>query len=253
MGETFIYEFNSACAGPNNPGNWSSAACMTWRGGHYNRSMSATYRGSQRSSWASNVLNKIFSTSELAWDTLTLSRDAQLPGIPIKVDMVGRPVNVTSSLEASAQGLLGLSKGSTLLKELKSLGKIASSSFGYAWGRHPESPSGQGSLVLGGYDKARASTQRTTFPLNITEGCPTGLFLPNVTVRIWGVNRNWTIQESCLLPDSELLMATTTDLFTAIMMDRLTHSQNISDRRRGLDPMSKYGTLFPMSLKTMSL
>jgi len=61
---------------------------------------------------------------------------------------------------------IGLGPASLLLDKLKSAGSIASRSWSFFWGQsNPGAPQLDGSLVFGGYDRAKVTGQKYTLPL----------------------------------------------------------------------------------------
>lgn len=165
-------------------------------------------------------------------DVLSLDSLTRISDFQLRLDDVGSPVKTKESLETPAQMLLGLGPNSTLLTALKSAGRIASRSFAYSWrGRD----GGQGSLVLGGYDANRTIGNKTTLPLRITSKCPTGLMIPDLALTVWpgaldpGAPSIISVS-ACLLPDSELFMATDSQAYTLMVNKLFEGGKSVVDR-----------------------
>jgi hypothetical protein len=74
------------------------------------------------------------------------------------------------------QHVLGFGPNSTILKVLRDAGTIGSTTFSYFWGQTGATSNANmnGTLVLGGYDKAKTIGNGLQLPLKQISGCQTG-------------------------------------------------------------------------------
>ena len=129
---------------------------------------------------------------------------------------------------------IGLGANSTFLTALQKSGNIASSVWSWYWGKDFATPSAQmaGSLILGGYDKAKtigpASTQNM---VPREENCQSGmrvtisdlkLDLPNSTTSLLGHKQI----SACLQPDFPVLMTLPEDPYYNAF-ESLTHMDSV--------------------------
>lgn len=153
------------------------------------------------------------------------------------------PIQISSSL-ASAQNFLGLAKNSTVLNRLSWAGLIASRAWGYyqGWTGAETEHQRDGSLVLGGYDKAKTIGENTTFPIfDENRNCTSGLafsvadikmnFLNGTDVSILGPSPGAAIN-ACLTTISPLI-SLPVDIFDSFVqfseMNVLGQSYGIND------------------------
>lgn len=176
-----------------------------------------------------NAYKGAFLGSVWADDTLSFD-NTSLPAFPI-----GMPGSSEYQLWFDTQSNLGLCIGSTILSALKAAGNITSHSYSWWWGQNGANENAQmdGSIVLGGYDKAKTSGAGYTRDLVPPDsGCLSGmrvtvssllLNFPNGTVS------NWLGEDqisACLQPDFPALITMEISLYNKF--ERLTGTQNIT-------------------------
>lgn len=107
------------------------------------------------------------------------------------------------------QAALGLGSNSTVLSALVDSGHIASRTWSWFWGLDGQDAQLSGSLVLGGYDKAKVSGTGYTQAITTDSGrCGTGLF---VTLSDILVNMVEGTSSSIFGDDSQTLLAACID------------------------------------------
>jgi hypothetical protein len=109
---------------------------------------------------------------EYVSDTLKLSDDVSLEGFTM-----GVALNDLDTQGYYPTMTFGVGTASTLLNTLKSSGKIASRTFSFFAGRFGAVAAAQsdGGMVFGGYDKAKVTGQKYTYPLTRGTGCGTDM------------------------------------------------------------------------------
>jgi hypothetical protein len=141
-------------------------------------------------------------------DTLNFNSTFKIPGFELKE--AGPENNIP-------QSLLGLGRDSTLLERLYADKKILSRSWSLFWGLEggEEADQMDGSLVLGGYDKAKTSGNNFTGDFAINSGCPSSMLIflddirldfPNGTQASLFANQGQgSAMRSCIKPDVQLI------------------------------------------------
>ncbi|KAK8135471.1 acid protease [Apiospora sp. TS-2023a] len=155
---------------------FSQLACTTFRGGAYNSSASISRKDTDSKLFPNDKGKPEGPAADMyVLARLYLNNDTALEDYPVAIAM--GPAQ--SSLGNLAMMQMGVGANSTLLHTLKDNGLIASRSWGLWWGRGlGMSPQIDGSLVLGGYDKARVVGDPLVADISPSPGCISGLSLP---------------------------------------------------------------------------
>ncbi|KAM5439351.1 hypothetical protein MferCBS31731_004773 [Microsporum ferrugineum] len=156
-------------------GNLTRPACSWVHGGSFNDASSTSWRAPSdpdlTDSSPGNETIRIRGT-----DTLNLGSDISIDQFPIYFP---KP-------RVIPQNSLGLGPNSTFLNLLFDQGKIASKTWSLFWGWQGAEKENQmnGSLVLGGYDKAKMGGANLTAKFSDGVGCPSSLlvYLSNIAV-----------------------------------------------------------------------
>ncbi|KAK7908463.1 hypothetical protein PG985_015766 [Apiospora marii] len=145
-------------------------------------------------------------------DSLKLNDNVSLNGFP-----VGIALNDWGAQGYHPTVAFGLGANSTILNTLKRASKIISKSWSLFWGRNGGTASSQldGSIVFGGYDRAKVSGPKYIQALSKSAGCATRLVVtisdmilnfPNGTnVSIFPQSRS-TALAACIIPDYPTLL-----------------------------------------------
>lgn len=152
---------------------WSTDGCTTFRGGAYDPTASSTQQDGADSAFAPDA-GSYPSLTKIS-DTITLGSNVTLEGFPF-----GVVLGDWGEQGYYPQAALGLGFNSTLLSTLVDAGTISSRTWSWFWGLNGPTASTQlsGSLVLGGYDKAKVSGTGYTQTLSAdTDRCDTGLLM----------------------------------------------------------------------------
>lgn len=187
MNNSFVYGTSGYCNSIT-PG-WEVDGCTAFRGGAYDSAGSTTMQDEDTSAFASDSSDNVnVPDLKRISDTVTLDSNFTLESFPIGIvqdDWGGQGYY--------PQAALGLGPDSTLLSTLVDSGTIASRTWSWFWGLSgaPSSDSTQpqldGSLVLGGYDKAKVDGEGHKQSITTGSGrCDTGLF-----VTLTDVILNW--------------------------------------------------------------
>ena len=229
-----MYGINGFCED-----SFSDESCITFRGGQFSALESTT---SETIAKAIQVDGPPYPSYDLHNDTLTLNGKTSLSEFPI-----GVPLNNWGAQGYHPQAALGLGYGSTLLQRLKSRGVIASKTWSFFWGRTGATAATQldGSLVLGGYDKAKVVGNNHTDRIRREDsgGCTTGI-LPKISDMILnfpnGTNASLlsgksksTVLRACIVPDYPVLMTIPTDPYFNSF--RAITNAELRDRSFGLN------------------
>lgn len=173
-------------------------------------------------------------------DTLNLNDDTSLPDFPM-----GVALNDFGLQSYYPQMTLGLGINSTLLNVLKSSGKIASRTFSFFAGRMGGIPSAQmeGSMLFGGYDKAKVTGRKFTSPFTPGIQCSTNMVVaitdivlnfPNGTnVSIFEDTRSQSIT-ACIIPSLPVFMNLPLDPYFANWLSLSNSSLDIFDMGRSV-------------------
>ncbi|KOS20345.1 hypothetical protein ESCO_005334 [Escovopsis weberi] len=191
----------------------SAAACDTFRGGLYKPDASST-DAHPNASYVPAPDRFPAATYSLFTEKLTFDR------FSLADVVLGRPLNVSKwDLQAyNPQHMLGLARGSTILGALSAAGRVLSSSYGFFWGLDGLGDRDQfpGSLILGGYDRAKTIGNGYTQALTPRADCPTGLmvlisdmvlnFRTGKDVSIFPGGNGGTALQACLVPELPVLI-----------------------------------------------
>ncbi|KAI6353508.1 hypothetical protein MCOR25_008957 [Pyricularia grisea] len=248
-----LYGINGSCEGAYNfgPVNWTTDGCPTLRGGAYNGQNSKTHKpaGATEANLfqTEGADNRDWGDAMRFLDTITLNSNLSLPGFPLR----------EATRDWGAQGYtpmhaFGLGSNSTILRALKGSAKISSLSWAFAWGR-PSKTAGSkggidGSVVLGGYDKARIKpgAKRYTQPIaaDKPQQCPSGLVVsindmelnfPNGTnFSIFPKSRSSAIQ-ACVQPNLPLAVRIPYDPYVDNLLGAMGYTIYDMDRAFGLN------------------
>lgn len=180
MNNTFVYGTSGYCNSVTS--GWSVDGCTTFRGGAYDPTTSSTVQDDGVASlFASDTTGEHPDLTQQS-DTVVFGSNITLKNFPVGI----------AQADWGAQGYypqagLGLGPGSTLLSTLVDAGTISSRTWSWFWGLDGPGTSEKldGSLVLGGYDRAKVSG--SGFTSTITTGsdrCATGLFMTLSDVRV---------------------------------------------------------------------
>ncbi|EPE04026.1 aspartic-type endopeptidase [Ophiostoma piceae UAMH 11346] len=183
LNNTIIYGTNGYCLdGSPNSGTWTDTACATFRGGAYDSIASNSKTTIDSSVYPNDTApddteggSKYPQVTHVA-DTLTLNDNVTLSSFPFSVALSDWGAQAYTPMMG-----IGLGTNSTLLNFLKSTGKIASRSYSYFWGLTVAGTSASsldGSVVFGGYDKAKVAGTKYTQAMtdNVAE-CPSQLLV----------------------------------------------------------------------------
>ncbi|POS73717.1 hypothetical protein DHEL01_v207886 [Diaporthe helianthi] len=180
MNNTFVYGTSGYCNSITS--GWSVDGCTTFRGGAYDPTQSSSVQDEEVSSlFASDTASERPDLQQQS-DTVVLGSNFTLQNFPVGI----------AQGDWGAQGYypqagLGLGSESTLLSALVNSGTIASRTWSWYWGIDGPGASEQseGSLVLGGYDKAKVSGPGYTSPITAgSDRCPTGLLMTLSDIRV---------------------------------------------------------------------
>ncbi|KAK1759830.1 acid protease [Echria macrotheca] len=230
LNNTFVYGTDGHCT-------FSAAGCTTRRGGAYDMLASKSRSVADKSSYPSD--SAPFPPMSFVSDTFSLGQEANLSGFPL-----GIPLNDWGEEDYHPMNAVGLGDNSTLLRTLKSTGKIASRAWSMFWGRNGALASAQldGIFVLGGYDKAKTQGQPLALPLaDNTDKCPTRMlitisdlilnFSNGTNASLFPKAASNAIQ-ACIVPDYPVLMTLPLDPYFG-NFETLTN-QSLPDRSLGL-------------------
>ncbi|KAK8081657.1 hypothetical protein PG996_000438, partial [Apiospora saccharicola] len=200
LNNTFVYGPNGLC--PSNPDPMS---CTTVRGGAYDAFASKTRKQADGATYP--IDSAPYPQMSYVADSLKLNDNVSLNSFP-----VGIALNDWGIQGYHPTVAFGLGANSTLLTALKQTSQILSRSWGLFWGRNGGTASSQldGSIVFGGYDRAKVSGPKYVQALSKSAGCATNLVVtvsdmilnfPNGTnVSIFPQSRS-TALAACIIPD----------------------------------------------------
>jgi hypothetical protein len=158
--DSFVYDDTNLCTVP--ASTFNAESCITVRGGAYNALVSKTQKPGL--SDATAVDQSPYPSTSIYSDLFTLNDQTQLSDFTF-----GVPLNDWGEQFYTPQALLGLGTNSTLLSSLKKENLIASRSWSFFWGKNGRGQQSNGSVVFGGYDKAKVQgTTNYTRKLNYT-------------------------------------------------------------------------------------
>ncbi|CAK7210117.1 hypothetical protein SBRCBS47491_000662 [Sporothrix bragantina] len=194
LNNTVIYGTDGHClTGSPGVGPWTDTACTTFRGGAYDPLAS-----SSKTNVASNAYpydgasdpvlgGTTYPQFSHMADNLRLNGNITLDGFPLGVALSDWGEQAYTPMMG-----IGLGTNSTLLNWLVSSGQIASRSWSYFWGRATvpgasSTPSEQldGSVVFGGYDRAKVTGDKFTQPMTSSEpNCPSQLVVTITNIEL---------------------------------------------------------------------
>lgn len=204
MNNTFAYGTSGYCNSVTS--GWSVEGCTTFRGGAYDPTTSSSVQDEDVSSLFASDSASEHPDLQQQSDTVVLGSNFTLKNFPVGI----------AQGDWGAQGYypqagIGLGSESTLLSALVDSGTIASRTWSWYWGIDGPGASEQleGSLVLGGYDKAKVSGTGYTSPISTgSDRCPTGLLMTLSDVRVNFVDGT---QKSIFPDDSQSLVTACVD------------------------------------------
>ncbi|KAI0095828.1 acid protease [Hypoxylon sp. NC0597] len=222
--------------------------CTTIRGGAYDAFASKTRQVAYPDDFQAE--NAPFPEISLAADNLKINEDVTLTEFPL-----GVALNDWGAEGYHPMASIGLGTNSTFLNKLQESGRIASRTWSFFWGRNGGSSTSQmdGSLVLGGYDRAKLSSgeryverlQNSTSPcatqmivtitdmvLNFPNGSDASIFPRSLS----------TALSACIVPDYPVLMTLPTEPFVNNFFE-LTGGAGDHERSFGINFFAlKYST-----------
>ncbi|KAI1204968.1 acid protease [Annulohypoxylon truncatum] len=214
---SFVYGIDGHCVfkreEPTNDG------CDTLRGGAYDAFASKTRQVAYPEEFPKE--NAPFPETTLVADGMKLNENMSLAAFPL-----GVALNDWGAEGYHLMACLGLGTNSTFLNTLRESGKIASRTWSFFWGRSsgPSASQTDGSLVLGGYDRAKVSSGERYVEMlqDSTSPCSTQMIVtitdmvlnfPNGTdVSIFPESLS-TALTACIVPDYPVLMTLPSDPF----------------------------------------
>lgn len=228
-------------------GNLTRPACSWVHGGSFNDASSTSWRAPSdpdlTDSSPGNETIRIRGT-----DTLNLGSDISIDQFPIYFP---KP-------RVIPQNSLGLGPNSTFLNLLFDQGKIASKTWSLFWGWQGAEKENQmnGSLVLGGYDKAKMGGANLTAKFSDGVGCPSSLlvYLSNIAVNHADGNKTSLFStagsalRACIKADNPQVTLPE-DVFEnlkkAFPGKTVEHSTGIYPNSLAYEPENMYVPLFP--------
>lgn len=211
LNNTFVYGTSGFCST-----GWTSAACVTFRGGQYNQLGSKTRGVASTNAYPADASS--YPQCDYVTDNFTLSSNITLGNFPIGI----------AQADWGEQGYfpqmaLGLGSNSTVLNTLKSTGQIASRSWSMFWGRTGATANTQidGNFVFGGYDRAKVTGANYTSSLTTSKpSCTTELlvtitdmilnFANGTDASLFGGTQSSALA-ACIVPTYPVLMTIPTD------------------------------------------
>lgn len=234
LNDTWLYTTDNARC--QDLGNVTQAACRTARGGLFDPQDSNTFHPTSSVEAAGGDPSDVQRTlGQHYWESAWANDDIRLGNASLLQFPIGMPQMSSGSI-FDAQHNIGLGSNSTILNALLKSGRIASKTWSWYWGLEGVSGESQldGSLVLGGYDKAKTIGSRYTQDLVLPEeNCQSGMRLTVTDVRLdfpngttTGVLGDKQIL-ACLQPDFPVLMTMPEDPYYNNFQS-LTHTQYVA-------------------------
>lgn len=231
INNTIVYGIDGYCT---DPAPDSEAGCTTWRGGQYNLLGSDTRRT------PSNDPNP---RDGPPYHTTTYTDDFQInDNVTLNNYAFGVPLSDTLEQGYHPMMAIGLGPNSTMLTALKSSNYIASRVWSMFFGWIGANPNTQldGTLVFGGYDRAKVSGPAYTQPLSADTRCSSQMLItiddivlhfPNGTdASIVAKTSNGSFP-ACIVPDFPVLMTLATNPYFSLFQEYTKTS--ISERSLG--------------------
>jgi hypothetical protein len=206
--ETYLWASSEALCPNKISDKYGPALCPTYRGGLYDRSISAT---------ENDVANGLLHAPDDAaanWtrDDIRLQDNTSLPQYEF-----GLHTDDTNYFVQKSQ--LGLAKNSTFLKTLLDASKISSNVYSFFWGNEVTNEPRDGSLIFGGYDQALVSEgSNLTVPFSQDIRCKEGII---VSLTSLGLDKGdaWKDLpdlEVCVIPATSNIMTIPVNYWDAI-------------------------------------
>ncbi|KAI2467421.1 acid protease [Annulohypoxylon bovei var. microspora] len=235
---SFVYGIDGHCVFKRNAP--TRDGCATIRGGAYDAFASKTRQVAYPEDFPKE--NAPFPETSLAADSLMLNEDMTLAEFPL-----GVALNDWGAEGYHPMASIGLGANSTFLNKLQESGKVVSRTWSFFWGRNggPSASQVDGSLVFGGYDRAKISSggkyverlQDSTSPcatqmivtiadmvLNFPNGTDISIFPESLS----------TALTACIVPDYPVLMTLPSDPFVNTFLE-LTSAAEDHERSFGIN------------------
>ncbi|KAK8088144.1 hypothetical protein PG997_003105, partial [Apiospora hydei] len=235
LNNTFLYGPNGQC--PSNEYH-SVMSCTTKRGGAYDAFASSTRKQVDPATYP--IDSAPYPQMSYVSESLRFNDNVSLGNFP-----VGVALNDWGAQGYHPTVAFGLGTNSTLLKTLKRSSKILSNTWGLFWGRNGGTTSSQlnGSIVFGGYDRAKVSGQKYVQAMSKNAGCSSRLVatisdmilnFPNGTNASIFPSSQSTALAACIVPDYPTLLTLPLDPYVNTFQ-RMTGMNNDLERSLGLN------------------
>ncbi|KAF1980938.1 acid protease, partial [Aulographum hederae CBS 113979] len=205
LNNTWIFDSHGFCYDGS-----TEAYCHSYRGGQFEEDESSTLRIAKNQTAAGATPGDGTTLKNQSWaiDSIQLNSNTSINNFGFGVAGMDWGGNIHS------QNTIGLAQNSSLLWAMRSTGKIGSLTWSWFWGLagYGEGARMDGSLVLGGYDGAKAKGRNYTNHINRFGKCPTGMIVTMSQIILNFPNGTTTDMlrqnsvSACLLPDFPLLM-----------------------------------------------
>jgi hypothetical protein len=188
--------------------NYGEGLCPTYRGGLYDRSISATEND------VANMVSHTFDDTIANWtrDDIRLQDNTSL-----SQHEFGLRTNEVNAFVH--KGELGLAKNSSFLKTLLDTSKTSSNVWSFFWGNEVTDEPRGGSLVLGGYDQALVGEgSNLTVPFSTDKDCKEGIIVSLTSLGLDGGDawKNLPDLEVCVIPATSNIMTIPVNYWDAI-------------------------------------
>jgi hypothetical protein len=190
---------------------WTETGCITFRGGEYSMITSDTRKVPSADSYP--VDKDGYPNMNFVSDNVRLNDNHTLTNFPMGIALSDWGEQAYHNMMA-----IGMGTNSTMLSSLKDTGKIAARVWGMFWGRDGATRETQlnGSMVFGGYDKAKVVGEPyTQFLVSDRSVCSTGMLVtitdlvlnfPNGTNASLFPPAKTSSISACIVPDYPVLM-----------------------------------------------
>ncbi|CAK7214107.1 hypothetical protein SEUCBS140593_002071 [Sporothrix eucalyptigena] len=250
LNNTVIYGTDGYClTGSPGVGPWTDTGCTTFRGGAYNPLASSSKISASSNAYpydgASDPVlgGTTYPQFTHVADNLRINDNLTLDGFPLGIALSDWGEQAYTPMMG-----IGLGTNSTLLNWLKSSGQTASRSWSYFWGQATVPGSSgtseqlDGSVIFGGYDRAKVTGNKYTQPMTSSEpNCPSQLVVTITNIELNFPNgsdasifsaSSSTAISACLTPALSTLMWMPFDPYFDKMMN-LTNN-NVYDMGRSV-------------------